>query len=715
MRRIVSLITLTFVSLMVLAQSQQGYVKTKGRLANNGTIIAGTRLSGATVSVKGGNAVLSGNNGSFSLSVPNNNYFLQNVQKQGYVLTDPDVLSKQYALSKDPLVLVLEDKNQQAADRRAIERKISSSLYAQLQKRNDELEALKEQHKITEEKYRELLQKLNSDQDDNEKLISEMADRYSKMDFDEVDEFNRRISQLILDGKLSEADSLLNTKGDIRSRTSQLRQHQEANAQEEQDIKKKQKKLEESKLLAQKELEDLAQDCYSKFEIFKMQHENDSAASYIELRADLDTSNILWQLDAGLFIKDYLVNYKKAEDIYMKAEKFLSSQNYDNNNYAVSLFINFSSLFFTIGQYQKSIDYSRKALSLINNDMPNHQKYYSFICANMGNSYEYLDQLDSAQDFLKKSLQTSIEVYGEYHKETAICYSNLGVFYQRINQDSLALNCYIKAMEIGQRDTIACYEEMDYFYNNLAVAYSKQQDYDLAEMYSQKALESRKSLYGANHPRLAVLYHNCGSRKLRQKKYEEALDYFVKAIGIWENTFGEEHHLIDGYGSTGQVYELMGDVRQALAYYEKGADVGLKYYGRDNSEAWVLLPSICIALESIIKTDPNDSIVAKYKRFISETAVIAIIPGGVDTPAAKLGMRGIYYVLKYGQWDIGKETSFFDEFFRLQGKLRQVVFLKEGNIETHSFEKSIGGNFMLRYVTPEEKDAIIEIYKNSEQ
>ena len=106
---------------------------------------------------------------------------------------------------------------------------------------------------------------------------------------------------------------------------------------------------------------------------------------------------------------------------------------------------------------------------------------------------------------------------------------------------------------------------------------------------------------------------------------------------------------------------------------------------------------------------------AKYKRFISETAVIAIIPGGVDTPAAKLGMHGIYFVLEYGQWDIEKEKSFFDEFIRLQGKPRKVVFLKDGIIETHSFEKSIGGNFMMRYVTPEEKDEIIEIYKNSEQ
>jgi len=47
------------------AQTQQGYVKTKGRLANNGTVIQGTRLSGAMVTVKGRNAVLSGSNGTF--------------------------------------------------------------------------------------------------------------------------------------------------------------------------------------------------------------------------------------------------------------------------------------------------------------------------------------------------------------------------------------------------------------------------------------------------------------------------------------------------------------------------------------------------------------------------------------------------------------------------------------------------------------------------
>jgi hypothetical protein len=107
-------------------------VKTKGRLGNNGSVIAGTRLPGATVSVKGGNSVVSGSNGTFSLAIPSSYYSLQNVQKQGYVLTDPDMLSNQYAYSKNPLVLVLETLEQQTDDRLSAERKIRRTLQRQL-------------------------------------------------------------------------------------------------------------------------------------------------------------------------------------------------------------------------------------------------------------------------------------------------------------------------------------------------------------------------------------------------------------------------------------------------------------------------------------------------------------------------------------------------------------------------------------------------------
>ena len=187
MKRYISFFIFILVFIGASAQNQQGYVKTKGRLGANGSVIAGTRLSGATITVKGGNAVLSGNNGAFSLATPTSSYYLQNVQKQGYVLTDLDVLSKQYACSKNPLVLVLETPGQQTDDKLQVERKIRRSLQRQLQQREDEIEALKEENKITKQEYQEQLKKLYEEQESNEKLISEMADRYAKIDYYQID------------------------------------------------------------------------------------------------------------------------------------------------------------------------------------------------------------------------------------------------------------------------------------------------------------------------------------------------------------------------------------------------------------------------------------------------------------------------------------------------------------------------------------------------
>ena len=116
MKRMVCLISMALIPLMLLAQYQQGYVKTKGRLGSNGTVIAGSRLSGATVQVKGSNAVVSGSNGTFTLVITGNSYYLQSVQKQGYVMADPDILSRQYAYSPNPMVLVMAELNTNFAE-----------------------------------------------------------------------------------------------------------------------------------------------------------------------------------------------------------------------------------------------------------------------------------------------------------------------------------------------------------------------------------------------------------------------------------------------------------------------------------------------------------------------------------------------------------------------------------------------------------------------
>ncbi len=588
MKKILWLGICIFISASIYSQTQQGYVKTKGRLGNNGSVIKGVRLSGATVTVKGRNGVLSGSNGTFTLTLPGSNYYLQNVQKQGYVVTDPDILSHQYAYSKNPLVLVLETQEQQTDDKLAAERKIRHTLQRQLQEKEDEIESLKKQQKLTDEEYRKGLQEIYAQQESNERLISDMAVRYSKMDFDEVDEFSRRISQLVLDGKLFEADSLLNTKGDINTRATVLRQHQEANAQAEQEIKKKQKKLEKTKELAQKELEDLAQDCYSKFEIFKMQHMNDSAAYYIELRAKLDTMNITWQNEAGHFLENYIANYNSAMKYYQRALD-VSSKIYGSNGILVASFYNnIGGLYVRMEDFTNGLDYLQKAIDikLQNTDMGQVNLETSY--NNLGSIYAEQGKLNKALEyFIKASESCNVD---EKKEPLSGCYNNIGAIYYRQGKYKESIDYFKKALTIR----LELFGEMDYrvavCYRNIASSYSKLSDFTSAFNYAQKALEIDRKVLDERHPNVANSYNNLGHVYENQEKYNEALECYLNALEINNRIYGEQStRVATNYNNIGMVYSKNGNYQKAEEFLMRALSIEKGIKGESHADvAWVL-------------------------------------------------------------------------------------------------------------------------------
>ena len=300
------------VALSATAQTQQGIVKTPGRLGSDGKVIAGQRLSGATVQVKGRSAVVSGTNGMFSFPLSASKFFLQSVTKKDYVLVDPEATKRTYTFSTNPLILVMESPTQLADDKLANERKIRRQLEHKLHAREEEIENLKAQNKLSEEECRKLFRNLYDEQKTNEKLIKDMAERYTQMDFDQMDGFNQRISDCIMNGRLTEADSLLRTKGDINTRIADLEHDVAALDAEKADLAQRQENLEKGRARTQAIKEDIAQDCFHRYEIFLMEYQNDSAAHYLECRAALDTTNVEWQNEAGNFIFQYKLNSSLA-------------------------------------------------------------------------------------------------------------------------------------------------------------------------------------------------------------------------------------------------------------------------------------------------------------------------------------------------------------------------------------------------------------------
>lgn len=300
----VLLLSLSLAIQTSLAQTQKGYVKTKGRLGSNGVVMAGKRISGATVLIKGRSAVLSQSNGTFSFPVPAQNFYLQNVQKQGYVLTDPEILSKPYTYSSNDMILVMETPEEQLEEQLDAASRIRTTLTSQLQKKESEIKKLKDDKKISIEKYQELRKELLAAQQGNERLVNEMVESYSKIDYDQLDDFSKQVSDFILNGELMKADSLLKTKGSIEDRIKRLEEHKNVNKNERYELEKRQEQLAKSEFHEKKETEDIAQDCYYYYTKCRMLQQNDSAAYYLEKRALLDTLSFDYVWQCGSYFLD---------------------------------------------------------------------------------------------------------------------------------------------------------------------------------------------------------------------------------------------------------------------------------------------------------------------------------------------------------------------------------------------------------------------------
>ena len=207
------LLLLFALPLAVCAQAvQQGYVKTIGRPGK-----PGVPLSGVTLRVKGvGNAVLSAEGGRFSFTAPDKRngdaFVLLSVRKNGYELKDRSLIGRQQVFSSQvPVEIAMVDLRQLEADRQRIERNAERVAEENYQKRAQEIEQQMKENKITAERYRQELQSLQDHYEKYLSLIGEMADRYARTDYDQLDSIDREINICIENGELDRADSLIHT------------------------------------------------------------------------------------------------------------------------------------------------------------------------------------------------------------------------------------------------------------------------------------------------------------------------------------------------------------------------------------------------------------------------------------------------------------------------------------------------------------------------
>jgi len=380
-------VCLLLIATTASAQTQQGFVKTKGRMVN-GQLQAGNKLSGAVISVRGRSAVLSQSNGQFSFPVGGKTFMLDSVRKKGYQLVDAEAASRTYAVSANPLYLLMETPEQQQADLLAAERKIRRNLRRQLDDKEAEIESLRNASQAEKDS---LLRILYQQQSNNEKLIADMAKRYATLDYDQLDEFYRQVTYFIENGELIRADSLLRTRGDLNAQVQTI-------LQQGQTIKEEEQKLNQAKAVHQEDIAEAARRCYSFYEAFLAQHQNDSAAYYLELRASLDTTNVKWLNVAGRFVDEYLANYAKALAYYHRVLRQSLLQYGEQSEWASTSYNNIGSVYSNQGDYAKALEFYFKALNI-------REKVFGMEHPDVATSYNNIGYVSSNQGDYAKALE----------------------------------------------------------------------------------------------------------------------------------------------------------------------------------------------------------------------------------------------------------------------------------------------------------------------
>ena len=202
---------------------------------------------------------------------------------------------------------------------------------------------------------------------------------------------------------------------------------------------------------------------------------------------------------------------------------------------------------------------------------------------NIGIIYTNQGDYEQALEFLFKSLAIREKVLGEEHPDTAISYNNIGVIYAKQGDYEKALEYYFKALVIREKALGVEHPDMAASYNNIGLIYYYQCNYNKAVNYLLKGITIYEKILGKEHPETALSYNNLGICYEQQGNIVQALEYHKKALASRKITLGLEHpDTAQSYNNIGVIFCDQDDYQKALDYYYKALAIWEKVLGREH-------------------------------------------------------------------------------------------------------------------------------------
>jgi len=644
------LIVVLFLPAVMMAQVQKVMIRTTGSIKQ----VNGEPVSGVLVkSIGETNKAISNKHGKLSLQVSvtqeGQAYRLLSVIKKGYELNDPLLIGRPLAYSsKIPLEIIMISSKELNRIKTEIEEQINQQVQkkysAALTSLNDSLN----NELISLERFREQVDFLTKQRDLFDPLVNTMADHYAHTDFAKLDSTDLKICYLIMEGDIEQADILLSEKGNISDRIAAIQRQKELYGQADVLVDKLKKSLSEQRKAYEKERDDIANDLYHKHAIALANFKPYEAEEYLTLRAELDETNIEYQLDAGAFELDYAANFEKASVYYVRALT-MSEQQYG------------------------------------------HRSEMSSYCLNhLGGLRLQESNFSEAMELRREALKIRKEIFGEYDTRVAACYNNIANIFYSMEKYEEGLACIDSAIYIYSHNE-------DTNLSDLASAYTTKGGLEIAMGHLMDALQYYKqsvnitdSIFGIENTHSATTINDIGIIKDYLGEKEEAMQYYTRALNLYKKIYGEKHpYVATVYSNMGTLYQDMGKLDSAMICLNMALDMRLDIFGELHEDIAISLNnlgSLCSAMKQY------ELAIDFYGKALS---VIDVISGNNTRRfAITLGNIAIVY---YRQQNWLNAIDYFDAALQIYSQYPEYSEQEISSLvqlEAKCYETIITGNYL---------------------
>ena len=467
------------------AQTQNGFVRTIARPNQ-----PAQHLQGVVVRLQGDyNPVMSDEQGTFQIVMPGKKngtpYSLAGVNKGGYELREPELVGRQLPFSSSvPLEIIMVSRRQIQADKQRIEQAARENIERYYEQQLNTLNEQLSQAKLTNRQYEQQLSHLEQQYNNFEPLITQMAERYARTDYAALSEADSLIQQAIEQGDLQLAQQRILAKGDPEQR---------------------EQKMQRIRRLAEAQRDELATDYYHLYSIHLSRFENDSALYYLLRRANLDTTNAQWALDAGNFYDKMECRFDEALLLYRRALRYAVANEGSQSLRAAQAHNNIAYALTRLKQYDEAAYEQRIAINIYTTIYGTTHEITAARLSNLGVIYYYKHNLDSAQYYFAQaesiysSITTSIEEdrQKDISKLHAQLLNNQASIERANKQFDQALEHLQKALSLIEDDND--YDRVRYL-RSCGIIYNLLDRQNDAHACWQQAYDIALRIYGADHP-----------------------------------------------------------------------------------------------------------------------------------------------------------------------------------------------------------------------